>query len=48
MEQSLSNNTPLDLKTFIDIVIFHDPIITSNIDSSKLEQYKQKVLNKKY
>ena len=45
MEQSLSNHTSLDLKTFIDIVIFHDPIITSNIDSSKLEQYKQKVLN---
>lgn len=46
MEQSLSNHTPLDLKTFIDIVIFHDPNITSNIHSSNLKHLKQSVLNK--
>ncbi len=46
MEQSLSNHTLLDLKTFIDIVIFHDPNITSNIHSSNLKHLKQSVLNK--
>lgn len=46
MEQSLSNHKLLDLKTFIDIVIFHDEVITSNIDGSKLEQLKHSVLKK--